>query len=132
MPENIEIGTIKDLKEGRFVVIDGEPCKVVSIDVSKTGKHGAHKANITAISLFTGAKKTLMKPVDANVEIPIILKKAAQITAITGSTLQLMDLQTYELYEVPTPDEFKDKIVAGAEVEIQEVMGKKLITRVKS
>lgn len=31
------------LKEGSYVIIDGEPCKVVEIEKSKTGKHGSAK-----------------------------------------------------------------------------------------
>jgi translation initiation factor 5A len=131
MNGNVEIASIKDLKEGRYVVIDGEPCKVVSMDLSKTGKHGAMKAHINAISLFTGVKKTLLKPVDASCEIPIIIKKSAQIIALLGEKLQLMDLQTYETFELDCPPEFKEKAVAGAELEIQDVLGKKIITRIK-
>ncbi|MBI4214665.1 translation initiation factor IF-5A [archaeon] len=131
MPGEIQFGTVKDLKEGKLVVIDGEPCKVVGIDFAKTGKHGSSKARVEAISLFSGNKKTLLKPSDATCEIPIIDKRAAQVVAITGGTMQLMDLQTYESYEMPIPEEYKDKIVQGGEVEIQEVMGRKLLSRVK-
>ena len=131
MAGEVNQGTVKDLKEGRFVVIDGEPCRVVSIEISKTGKHGAHKARVEAISLFTGSKKTLMKPADATIEIPIIEKKAAQVVAIMGDRLQLMDLNTFEVFELECPDEYKGKIAQGQEIEVQDVMGKKLIVRVK-
>jgi translation initiation factor 5A len=133
MPGEVTIGMVKDLKEGRYVVIDGEPCKVIAIETSKPGKHGSAKARVDAISLFSGSKKTLLKPVDATVEVPMIEKKTAQVVAILdGGRLQLMDLQSYEMYELDCPDEFKEKAVAGAEVELQDVMGKKMITRVKS
>ena len=131
MAGQVNQGIVKDLKEGRFVVIDGEPCKIVSIDISKTGKHGAHKARVEAISLFTGTKKTLMKPGDATIEIPIIEKKNAQVVSIMGDRLQLMDLATYEVFEIECPDEFKGKIAQGQELEVQDVMGKKMIVRVK-
>ena len=131
MAGGVNQGIVNDLKEGRFVVIDGEPCRVVSIDISKTGKHGAHKARVEAMSLFTGTKKTLMKPVDATIEIPIIEKKSAQVVSIMGNRLQLMDLDSYEVFEMECPAEFADKISQGAELEVQDVMGKKMIVRVK-
>jgi len=132
MSDEVNQGTVKDLKEGRYVVIDGEPCRVVGIDISKTGKHGSHKARVEAISLFSGTKKTLMKPADATIEIPILTKKAVQVVAILGNEkLQLMDLSTYEVFEMNVPDEFKGKIVQGAELDLQDVMGKKTIMRVK-
>ena len=31
------------LKVGAYVVIDGEPCKIVSVERSKPGKHGSAK-----------------------------------------------------------------------------------------
>ena len=43
MKEQTEIGKIK---EGRYIVIEEEPCRVVSIATSKPGKHGAAKARI--------------------------------------------------------------------------------------
>ena len=129
---NVNLAQVKDLREGKFVVIECEPCRVVSIEKSKTGKHGAMKARVEALSLFTGVKKTLLKPVDASCEIPIILKKSAQVVAhMGGNRYQLMDLETYEMYEMEVPAEFLNQVGAGKEVEIQDVMGKKMITRVK-
>jgi translation initiation factor 5A len=132
MAGEITVGTVKDLKEGRFVVIDGEPCKVVNIEVSKPGKHGGAKARVDAISLFTGSRKTIMKPVDAAIEVPLIEKKAAQIVADLGNgRVQLMDLQTFENFELEVPEEWRSKIAAGAECEVQDVLGKKMLMRIK-
>ncbi len=125
------LAQVKDLKEGKYVVIDGEPCKIVSIQKSKPGKHGAAKARVEGISLFTGAKKTLLKSVDATCEVPVILRKSAQVIAnLGGNRLQLMDLETYETYEIEVEPEYAG-LQSGQEVEIQEVMGKRMITRVK-
>ncbi|HJJ86967.1 MAG TPA: translation initiation factor IF-5A, partial [Methanocorpusculum sp.] len=43
MKEQTEVGK---LKEGRYVVVDDEPCKIMSISISKPGKHGAAKARL--------------------------------------------------------------------------------------
>ena len=42
-----------------------------------------------------------------------------------------MDLKTYEFYEVSKPQELADKLTAGMEVEVWEVMGYKFISRIK-
>jgi len=68
----VELG---DLKEGSFVIIDNTPCRVVSIEKSKTGKHGSAKARVTAIGLFDGVKRSIVAPTDQKVEVPIIEKK---------------------------------------------------------
>ncbi len=120
------------LKNGNFIVIDGEPCRIVEITKAKTGKHGSAKAHVVAIGIFTGNKKTLVAPVSQRVEVPIIDKRTAQVIAVTGDTVQLMDLETYETLESEMPEEpeIKDKLQPGAEVEYWEVMGKRKIMRV--
>ncbi len=127
--------TLRELKEGHFIVIDGEPCKIVSISTSKTGKHGAAKARVEGIGILDGQKRSLVAPVDSKVEVPVILKKPAQVIAIMGDTVQLMDLETYETYELPKPskEELEGKELAeGMEVEVLETMGRRKITRIRS
>ncbi len=129
----VNYAKVGDLKEGNYIVIDGEPCRVVEIVKAKTGKHGAAKANVVAVSVFTGAKKTLMAPVDDQVEIPIIEKHVGQILADTGDKIQVMDMDTYETFDMEKPKEedIASKIRPGAEVEYWTIMGRRKIVRVK-
>jgi len=129
----INYTTVGQLKEGSYVVIDGEPCRVVEVSKAKTGKHGSAKANIVAVSIFTGAKKTLMAPVDNTVEVPIIEKHIGQVISEPRDKVQIMDLDTYETFEIdlPTEEEVRSKLRKDAEVEYWEVMGRKKIVRVK-
>ncbi len=115
------------------MVIDGEPCRIVEYEKSKPGKHGSAKARIVAISVFTGQKKNLISPVDAKTEVPMIEKKSGQIISIAGNSVQLMDLETYETFETPMPDdeELKRLMAPNAEVEYWDVLGKKMIVRKK-
>jgi len=121
------------LKPGSFIVIDGEPCKVIEVEKSKPGKHGSAKARIVALGLFDNVKRSLIAPTDSKVEVPIVTKKSAQVIAVLQSTVQLMDLSTYEVYEVPMPDEeeLRSKLSPGIEVEVWEVMGRRKLIRVK-
>lgn len=122
------------LKVGSYIVIDDVPCKVVEIEKSKTGKHGSAKARIVAIGLFDGVKRSIVVPVDHKVEQPVVEKKTAQVIAITPSSVQLMDLSSYEVYEVPKSEvegELLDKLTTGMEVEVWEVMGMRKLMRVK-
>ncbi|HIE33761.1 MAG TPA: translation initiation factor IF-5A [Candidatus Altiarchaeales archaeon] len=125
------IGTMKDLKEGKYVVIDNEPCRVVKVVHSKPGKHGGAKARIDAIGLFDGQKRTLMGPVSQNVEIPIINKRTAQVLNIIQDKANLMDMETYETFELPIPDELKDKLTDGKEILYMESMGKRKILQLQ-
>ncbi|OYT62512.1 MAG: translation initiation factor IF-5A [Thermofilum sp. ex4484_15] len=110
-----------------------EPCKVIEVEKSKPGKHGSAKARIVALGLFDNVKRSLIAPTDSKVEVPIVTKKSAQVIAVLQSTVQLMDLSTYEVYEVPMPDEeeLRSKLSPGIEVEVWEVMGRRKLIRVK-
>jgi len=124
---------LSNLKIGSYIIIDGEPCKIVEYDKSKTGKHGSAKARIVAIGVFDDQKRQFVKPVDSNAEVPIIDKRAGQVFAVSPNGVQIMDLETFEYLDAPFPkeEELKSKIVAGAEIEYWKIMGKIKITRVK-
>jgi len=130
---SIEYGELGDLKNGSYVVIDGEPCRVVEISRAKTGKHGSAKVHLVAIGLFTGSRKTLVGPADQRVEIPIIDKRYGQVIAVLGNKVQLMDLENYETFEVdlPTDEEVRSKLGPGVEVEYWSVLGRRFIYRIR-
>ncbi|ASI13425.1 translation initiation factor aIF5A [Candidatus Mancarchaeum acidiphilum] len=121
--------TMKDIHVGRYIIIDGVPCKVVDIETSSPGKHGSAKMRVTAMGIFDGSKKTLLKPSDADADVPVIKKKKAQVVSISGNSAQIMDSETYEVYDLPIPEELDGKVVAGSEVEILEAMGKRAISK---
>ncbi|MCL4391048.1 MAG: translation initiation factor IF-5A [Candidatus Micrarchaeaceae archaeon] len=130
MEEGVGFASMKEIKVGRYIIIDGIPCKVVSIDVSSPGKHGSAKMRVTAIGIFDGQKKTLLKPSDGEAEVPVIAKKKAQIVSIEGNNAQVMDLETYEVDTLPIPEELQGKLKAGEEVELIEAMGRHALSRV--
>lgn len=125
-----EQAEVRELKEGRYVNIDDEPCKILSISTSKPGKHGEAKARIEAIGMFDGNKKSVVYPVKHKVQVPLIDKRQAQVISIQGGEAQLMDLETYEMFQLPVPEDMKDSLVAGGDIQYMVAMGRKKITRV--
>jgi len=130
MSKPMDVGS---LKVGSYIIIDGEPCKIVSYSKSKPGKHGSAKARIVAIGVFNEAKKTIVKPVSAQVDVPLIEKNTGQVIALLPSVVQLMNLETYEMTEAPYPEEedLKAKLSSGVEVEYWQILGRTRITRTK-
>jgi translation initiation factor 5A len=126
-----KIGTMKDLNNGKYVLIDNEPCKVVNAIHSKPGKHGGAKARIDAVGLFDGQKRSLMGPVSQNIEVPIINKNTAQVLSVIGDNVQLMDMTSYETFELPLLEELKGQLSEGIEVLYMECMGKRKILQVQ-
>jgi len=108
--------TLKGLKPGHYIVIDDEPCKVTDITLSKPGKHGSTKARLEAVGIFDNRKRTLLKPADSAVQVPIIEKKKGQIISVGGDFVQIMDMEDYSTFEATIPDEMKGKLEAGAEI----------------
>ena len=125
--------SVGELRVGGYMMIDGEPCRIMDVTKSKPGKHGAAKARIVAIGVFDGQKRQFVKPVDANAEVPIIDKRPGQVFAVNPSGVQIMDLETYEYLDAPFPEEedLKSKLVAGVEVEYWKILGKVKIVRTK-
>ncbi|MBI2675518.1 MAG: translation initiation factor IF-5A [Candidatus Aenigmarchaeota archaeon] len=122
---------IKDLKTGHYVMAEGEPCTIVDIAVSKTGKHGSTKARIETMGIFDGRRRYILKPTSDNVEVPIIEKKKAQVISISGTVAQLMDLEDYSTFDATIPEELAGKIEAGKEVGYWRIEGRTIIKEVK-
>ena len=102
MSKLMELGA---LRVGSYVVIEDEPCRIVNLTKSKPGKHGSKKARVVAIGVFDRAKRSFVKPVSTQVEVPIIEKQGGQVIALLPAAVQVMDLETYEIFEAPMPEE---------------------------
>ncbi|MFN7990914.1 MAG: translation initiation factor IF-5A [Candidatus Micrarchaeia archaeon] len=121
----------KELRVGGYVLIEDIPCKIVDIESSKPGKHGAAKMRITAIGIFEGNKKTLLTPGDADVESPIIDRKNVTILSVSGSSVQVMDQNSNEVYDLDLPSELAAAAAPGKEAEVLEAMGRKKMERIR-
>jgi translation initiation factor 5A len=122
MKEQTEIGK---LKEGRYMVIEDEPCRIVSISISKPGKHGAAKSRIEAIGIFDGVKRSVVQPVSARTYVPIVERKSGQVITVTGNVIQMMDMKDFQTIEIPTDADKLAGIEVGKEIMYIESMGKR-------
>ena len=125
------IQEIRTLKVGRYIVIDDEPCKLVEYTTSKPGKHGEAKARMVAIGLFDKQKRSLVHPVKHKVHVPQVDRRKAQILANMGAEVQMMDLETFETFNIPLtdiPEKFHGDMEPGNEIVFLAAMGHKLVT----
>ncbi len=126
-----KVAAVRTLKVGRHIVIDGEPCKIMSYHTAKTGKHGSAKARIDAIGILDDKKRSLVKPVDAKIEVPLIERKNAQVNYKSGNTMGLMDLETFETFEATIPKDMEGDVIEGGEIEYIAAMDRKKIVKVR-
>ena len=125
------IAIINKLKPGGFVLIDDAPCRVEKVQTSSSGKHGHAKVRVEAIGVLDGRRRSIVKSSGKNVNVPIINKAVAQVLAIVGDNAQLMDMKTYEVFELPIPEELKGKIQASKEINYFEIVGIKTLKQIK-
>jgi len=111
-----ELTEVRMLKEGKYVIIDDEPCTIVSISTSKPGKHGAAKARIDGFGVFDSQKRTMVQPVTSKVYVPIIVRRSGQVLSVSEDTAQIMDLEDYSIIELKIQEEMKERLEPGNEI----------------
>ena len=102
-----------------------------SIQISKPGKHGGTKARVEAVGMIDGQKVIFIKPTSDRVDVPIIEKKNAQVLSIHEDMANVMDLETYETFDLKIPDELKDEVKENSNVLYWIILDEKFLKQVK-
>jgi len=101
--QSVELGDCKELEQpapiqaslcrkGVFVIMKDNPCKVSELKISKTGKHGSSKANMTGYDVITNKKyqetvpghATMFSYEPKKMEYEVVDIQDGQITAMTA------------------------------------------------
>ncbi len=122
---------ISSFKKGNYVVIDGVACIVTDTQLSRPGKHGHAKVRLTAVSIIDHKKKEVVLPGHDTLESPIIEKKNAQVLSVEGNTAKVMDLTSYETFDLEIPDELKDSCHEGSQIVYWEILDDRIMKQVK-
>ncbi|MBI2565380.1 translation initiation factor IF-5A [Candidatus Woesearchaeota archaeon] len=120
------------IKEGSFIVVDGAACKVAEATHSKSGKHGSAKMRFIAIGVLDNKKRDIVIPASDNIEVPLIEKKSAQVLSVSGNTANVMDIESYETFDLNIPEELKDQVIEGCQVLYWVILDEKVMKQVKS
>jgi len=127
----IKTTDIGSIKVGGYIIIDGVACRVVSVQTSKTGKHGHAKARIEAIGLINDDKKVIVKPSHDKAEVPIVEKKSAQVLSVNNDIANVMDVETFETFDIKIPEELKGKVQENSNVVFWIILGIKVLKQMK-
>ena len=117
-----------EARVGTNILLDGEPHTIKKMDVSKTGKHGHAKVRIEAVGVTDGKKRVIARPGHERFEVPLILKKKAQVLSV-GDKINVMDLESYETFDLPKPTDIEEEIKPEDQVEYWDIEGNKIIKR---
>lgn len=135
------------LKAGDLILLEGqgdEIFRVKKISTSAPGKHGHAKVRIAYANLLTGSGGEITYSGHKEIEKPVIEKKKAQVLSVKPSQkfddpkirdkpaeVQLMDLETYETYELKVPEKINEsELQAGVELEIRYFKSNRWIERI--
>lgn len=119
------------VKAGTHIIHEGDVYVVKSVEKSKAGKHGHAKVRMSVENIISGNKKSLVMPGDDKMKSPIINKKIAQVISINPDSVQLMDKESYEVFEtkIPNSEEIGGELASGDEVDMWEFLGVRIIRR---
>ena len=119
------------LKKGSYVLVDDVASVITDINISRPGKHGHAKVNLMAVGMIDGKKRNMVTG-DHEVEAPVIGKKNAQVLTINGDLANVMDVESYETFDLKIPEDLKDSINEGSIIVYWEIMYDKVMKQVKS
>jgi len=126
----LKIINATEARNGTNIIVDGMPCTVKSIDISKTGKHGHSKCRIEAVGMITGQKKVFVVPGHERLEVPLVNKNKAQVLSKSNNKVNLMDLENFETIEVPCPDaDVFEQLEENGNCEYWDIEGEKIVKR---
>ena len=123
---------VTNLKKGNYVVMDGVACVIKDTQISRPGKHGHAKVRMVAVGIIDEKKRQTVMPGHDKIDVPIIDKLNAQVLSISGSTANVMDLASYETFDMKIPSELKGKVTEGATIVFWDILGEKVMKQVKN
>ncbi len=124
----LKIINVTEARVGTNIMLDGKPCTVKKIDISRTGKHGHAKARIEAVGIINGQKKVFVIPGHDKLEVPMVDKRKAQVLSITEK-VSVMDLENFETIDIVCPEDIKSELEENCNVEYWDIEGQKIIKR---
>jgi len=119
------------LKVGSYVIMGDAACVVKSIQTSRPGKHGHAKCRVESVGIVDNQKRIEVYPAHDPIQVPIIGKKTAQVLSISSNKANVMDMESYETFDLDIPEELQGNVVEGGQVIYWEILDEKVMKQVK-
>ena len=117
----------KDIRVGNYYMHDDAPCKATNIKRSAPGKHGHLKLVIDGLGLIDNKKRVMLCPGEARLQAPIVDKRICQVLSINDNAAQVMDMESYETFDLDIPNNLKKNVSEGSEVKYWVIAGVKVM-----
>ena len=129
---DVQQKSVSSLSKGSYIVIDGAACKVTDTQTSRPGKHGHSKMRVTGVGLIDEKKRVVVMPGHDMVDVPMIDKRNAQVLSISGEKANVMDIETYETFDLVIPEELKGQLVDGCTVVYWQILDDRVMKQAKT
>ncbi len=126
----IKVVGVNEISKGSYMLIDGVACRVNDVAISRPGKHGHAKFRITGVGLLDEKKREVVMP-HADVEVPIVEKRSAQVLSINGNMANVMDAESFETFDIEITEEFKEDCKEGSNILYWDIMNTRVMKQVK-
>ncbi|USN45443.1 MAG: translation initiation factor IF-5A [Candidatus Woesearchaeota archaeon] len=123
--------SVGSLQKGRYCIIEGAACVVSDVKVSRPGKHGHAKVNLTAVGMIDGKKRNTVMPGHDHIDVPVIEKKNAQVLSVAGDHANVMDMDTYETFDLKIPVELQGQVKGEQVVVYWTILDDKVLKQIK-
>ena len=90
----------------------------------------AFGSGMQAVGMIDGRKREIVMPGHDKVEVPIIGKKNAQVLSVSGTHANIMDMETYETFDLEVPEELQGKVSEGDTILYWEIMDDKVMKQI--
>lgn len=121
---------VGSLQKGHYIVIDGVASIVSGTQTSRPGKHGHAKVRLNAVGIIDGKKREIVMPGHDMVDCPVIGKKNANVLSVAGDHCNVMDMETYETFDLLIPEELQGQVMEGAVVLYWEILDDKVLKQI--
>ncbi len=126
-----KIVSVGSLKKGNYVILEEAACIVTDVQISRPGKHGHAKVRLSGSGMIDGKKRVVVMPGHDSIEVPIIDKRNAQVLSISGDSANVMDMETYETFDLKIPEDLKDNCVEGSTILYWVILADKVMKQVQ-
>jgi translation initiation factor 5A len=123
---------IKKLRKGDFIVYKDVPFRVKGIGSKVIGTHSHSVTKVDLEGLLDKSSESITKSPHEKVEDIEIVRRLGQYIAPSGeSMVQVMDMDTYEVFDAEVLPEVKPGITDGCSLTYIEFRGRKIVTEVR-
>lgn len=117
------MSTAQELERGNYFIYNGEPVRVLRKEVIVVGTHSHSKLKFYIQGLNEKGERDINFHHTDKIEIVDIIRKLGQVIAKANNKVQVMDMVSYETFDVNSPQDLFNDLSEGDNVTFIELNG---------